>query len=86
MADFQKLVVEEVYKETKDTVAVTFTIPENLQEEFQYKQGQHLNIKKDINGEDIRRSYSLCSSPIENKWQVAIKKIKGGVFSTYANE
>ena len=86
MADFQKLVVEEVYKETKDTVAVTFTIPENLQEEFQYKQGQHLNIKKDINGEDIRRSYSLCSSPIENKWQVAIKKINGGVFSTYANE
>ena len=49
---------------------------------FTYKQGQHLNLKKDINGEDIRRSYSLCTSPIENKWQVAIKKIKGGKFST----
>jgi ring-1,2-phenylacetyl-CoA epoxidase subunit PaaE len=86
MADFQKLVVEEVYKETKDTVAVTFTVPESLHEEFQYKQGQYLNLKKDINGEDVRRSYSLCSSPVDNKWQVAIKKIKGGVFSTYANE
>ncbi len=86
MADFKKLVVKDIHKETKDTVAVTFEVPESLHEEFQYKQGQHLNIKKDINGEDIRRSYSLCSSPIENKWQVAIKKIKRGVFSTYANE
>jgi ring-1,2-phenylacetyl-CoA epoxidase subunit PaaE len=86
MADFQKLVVNDIYKETKDTVAVTFDVPKQLQEKFQYKQGQYLNLKKDINGEDIRRSYSLCSSPIDNKWQVAIKKIKGGVFSTYANE
>ncbi len=86
MADFEKLVVKEVYKETKDTVAITFDVPEEKQEQFKYKQGQHLNIKKEINGEDIRRSYSLCTSPVENKWQVAVKKITGGVFSTYANE
>ena len=86
MADFQKLVVKDIYKETKDTVAVTFNVPQELQEAFQYKQGQYLNLKKDINGEDIRRSYSLCTSPVENKWQVAIKKINGGVFSTYAND
>ena len=86
MADFHKLVVEKIHKETKDTVAVTFVIPENLKEQFKFKQGQYLNLKKEINGEDIRRSYSLCSSPVDNKWQVAIKKIPGGVFSTYANE
>ena len=86
MADFHKLVVKDVYKETKDTVAVTFDVPESLQSNFQFTQGQYLTLKKDINDEDIRRSYSLCSSPIENKWQVAIKKIDGGKFSTYANE
>jgi len=48
MADFQKLVVKNIHKETKDTVAVTFDVPESLHEEFQYKQGQHLNIKKKL--------------------------------------
>ena len=86
MADFHKLVVKDVYKETKDTVAVTFDVPESLQSDFQFTQGQYLTLKKDIKDEDVRRSYSLCSSPIENKWQVAIKKIDGGKFSTYANE
>lgn len=86
MADFHKLVVKEVHRETKDTVAVTFEVPENLKEQFKFKQGQYLNLKKEINGEEVRRSYSLCSSPVDNKWQVAIKKINGGVFSTYAND
>lgn len=86
MADFHNLVVEKVNKETKDTVAVTFTVPDDLKDKFKFKQGQYLNLKKEIYGEDVRRSYSLCSSPVDNKWQVAIKKIDGGLFSTYANE
>ncbi len=86
MADFHNLVVEKVDKETKDTVAVTFTVPDDLKDKFKFKQGQYLNLKKEIDGEDVRRSYSLCSSPVDNKWQVAIKKIDGGLFSTYANE
>ncbi|MBE9489270.1 MAG: phenylacetate-CoA oxygenase/reductase subunit PaaK [Bacteroidetes bacterium] len=85
MADFHQIKVTEVYKETKDTSIVTFDIPEHLQDNFKFIQGQHLTLKKDINGKDVRRSYSLCSSPIENKWKVAIKQIPGGVFSTYAN-
>lgn len=85
MAEFYNIRIANIYKETKDTSVVTFDIPENLQNNFKFIQGQHLTLKKDINGEDVRRSYSLCSSPIENEWKVAIKQIPGGIFSTYAN-
>lgn len=84
MADFFKLRVSDIYKETKDTVVITFEIPENLKEKFKYKQGQHLTLRKEINGQDIRRNYSLCSSPIDNEWKVAVKTIRQGVFSNYA--
>jgi len=85
MADFHQIKVTDVYKETKDTVVVEFDIPEHLQSKFKFIQGQHLTLRKLINDEDVRRSYSLCSSPIDNLWKVAIKQIHGGVFSTYAN-
>ena len=86
MADFYNLKVAEVYKETEDTSVVTFEIPQELQEAFKFRQGQHLTLKAIIEGEDVRRSYSLCSSPNEKKWQVAVKQIPGGKFSTYINE
>ncbi|WP_400074727.1 2Fe-2S iron-sulfur cluster-binding protein [Winogradskyella sp. R77965] len=86
MAEFHSLKVADIYKETEDTSVVTFDIPKELREEFNYRQGQHLTLKADINGEDVRRSYSLCSSPIETKWQVAVKQILGGKFSTFINE
>ncbi|MEH6764722.1 2Fe-2S iron-sulfur cluster-binding protein [Aequorivita antarctica] len=85
MAKFHKIKVKEVYKETNDCSVITFDIPENLAEEFHFRQGQHLTLKADINGEDTRRSYSLCSSPIDNQWQVAVKTIPGGAFSTFVN-
>jgi ring-1,2-phenylacetyl-CoA epoxidase subunit PaaE len=85
MADFYNISVKDIYKETKDCVAISFSIPEELKEAFQYKQGQYLTLRKDIDGEDIRRSYSLCSSPLENQWKVAVKQVYGGKFSTYAN-
>jgi len=86
MAEFHSLKVADVFKETEDTSVVTFDVPLQLQDEFKFRQGQHLTLKADINGEDIRRSYSLCSSPNENKWQVAVKQIPGGKFSTFINE
>ncbi|MFT5847899.1 MAG: ring-1,2-phenylacetyl-CoA epoxidase subunit PaaE [Psychroserpens sp.] len=86
MAEFYNLKVADIYKETEDTSVVTFEVPSQLQDEFEFTQGQHLTLKTDINGEDIRRSYSLCSSPIEQKWQVAVKQIPGGKFSTFINE
>lgn len=83
---FHKLAVKNIIKETGDCVSVEFEVPENLKQEFQYTQGQNINIKTNLNGEEIRRTYSLCTSPQENKLKVAIKKVNGGVFSTYANE
>jgi ring-1,2-phenylacetyl-CoA epoxidase subunit PaaE len=86
MAKFHSIKVADIYKETKDCSVITFDIPEELKSEFQYKQGQHLTLRININGNEVRRSYSLCSSPIENKWQVAVKQINEGLFSTFANE
>ena len=86
MSKFHTIKIADIYKETKDCSVITFEIPLELQEEFQYKQGQHLTLKSSIDGKEERRSYSLCSSPIENKWKVAVKKINGGVFSTFVNE
>ncbi len=84
MADFYNITVADIYKETKDCVVITFDIPDNLKETFKFKQGQHLTLRKEINGEDIRRNYSLCSSPVEGIWKVAVKTIREGVFSNYA--
>ena len=84
MADFYNIPVADIYKETKDCVVITFDIPDNLKETFKFKQGQHLTLRKEINGEDIRRNYSLCSSPVEGIWKVAVKTIREGVFSNYA--
>ncbi len=86
MTDFYPIRVSQLTKETKDCTSITFDIPEELKEQFLYKQGQHLTLKTLINGDEVRRSYSLCSSPVENKWQVAVKRINGGVFSNYAND
>ncbi|PNQ74063.1 phenylacetic acid degradation protein [Hanstruepera neustonica] len=85
MADFHKIKIKDIYKETKDTSVVTFDIPEDLKETFKYAQGQHLTLRTLIDGEDLRRSYSLCSSPMEDQWKVAVKQIPGGKFSTYVN-
>lgn len=84
MNDFHTLKLSAVTKETKDCTSLTFEVPEELKKDFSYKSGQYLTLKTKIGGEEVRRSYSLCSSPIENKWQVAVKKIEGGLFSTYA--
>ena len=86
MSKFHRIKIADIYKETKDCSVISFEIPVELQEEFQYSQGQHLTLKSSIDGKEERRSYSLCTSPIENKWKVAVKKINGGVFSTFVNE
>ncbi|HEU4633343.1 MAG TPA: 1,2-phenylacetyl-CoA epoxidase subunit PaaE [Flavisolibacter sp.] len=86
MIHFHPLQVKNVERETEDCVSITFDVPEELKEAFQFKQGQTLTLRKKFNGEEIRRNYSICSSPFDNKLQVAVKKAEGGLFSTYANE
>ncbi|ESU23416.1 phenylacetate-CoA oxygenase/reductase, PaaK subunit [Flavobacterium enshiense DK69] len=86
MSKFHSIKVSDIYKETKDCSVIEFEIPEELKHDFVFKQGQHLNIRTMIEGAEVRRSYSLCSSPIENKWQVAVKQMDGGLFSGFVNE
>jgi len=86
MSKMHDLQVKEVIKETSDCVSVSFDVPSNIWSEFSYLPGQYLALETSINGELVRRSYSLCSAPHENEWKVAIKKVHGGKFSTYAND
>lgn len=86
MIRFHLLAVKKVEKETDDCVSIEFQVPEELKETFQFKQGQNLTIKKIFNGEELRRNYSICTSPFDNKLKVAVKKAEGGIFSTWANE
>ena len=82
---FHRLKVKEVKKETFDCVSIEFTIPPDLQEAFSFEQGQNITVKTTIGGEEIRRSYSICTAPFENKLRVAVKKVDDGKFSCYAN-
>lgn len=86
MQHFHTLKISKLNREIEDCVSLEFEVPEDLKETFKYKQGQHMAMKKVIDGEDVRRTYSICTSPQEDKLKVAIKKVDGGAFSTFANE
>jgi ring-1,2-phenylacetyl-CoA epoxidase subunit PaaE len=86
MPKFHPLRVCDVRQETEDTVSVAFEVPTDLNDSYKFTQGQYLTFKKELNGEEIRRSYSICTSPLDNDLRVAIKKVDGGLFSTYANQ
>lgn len=86
MAKFNPLKVKEVRRETADAVSVAFEVPTSLQIAYQYKQGQYITLKLIINGEEIRRSYSICTSPhTEKELRVAVKEVAGGKASTFIN-
>lgn len=82
---FYPLIVKEVRRETKDAVSVAFELSKEQQSVFKYTPGQYLTLRATINGEEVRRSYSICAAPYEGELRVAIKEIEGGKFSTYAN-
>jgi ring-1,2-phenylacetyl-CoA epoxidase subunit PaaE len=84
--DFHKLRVAEVKRETPDAVSVRFELPENLRERFAFKAGQHLTFRRDFNGEEVRRNYSVCVSPSEGVLKIGVKKIAGGAFSSWVND
>ena len=86
MARFHTLKVKDIRRETSDAVSVAFDIPPQQQPEFLFKQGQYITLKLKIKGEEVRRSYSLCSSPYgEREWRVAIKEVPGGKASSFIN-
>jgi ring-1,2-phenylacetyl-CoA epoxidase subunit PaaE len=83
---FRTLKIEDVRRETPDCVSVAFAVPPELRDEFRYFQGQNITVRIHSDGVEIRRSYSICSSPLEAELRIAIKKVEGGIFSTWANE
>jgi ring-1,2-phenylacetyl-CoA epoxidase subunit PaaE len=83
---FYPLRVIDVRQETADCVSVAFSVEPEDQSKFKFSPGQYLTFKKVIDGHEQRRSYSICTSPLDGELRVAIKKLNGGVFSTWANE
>lgn len=83
---FQRLKIADIRRETADCVSIAFDIPAALKEAFSYFQGQNITVRTYIGDTEIRRSYSICSSPLDDELRIAVKKVNGGQFSTFANE
>jgi ring-1,2-phenylacetyl-CoA epoxidase subunit PaaE len=82
---FHPLRVRQVLPDTAEAVIVAFDVPEDLREVFSFTQGQYLTLRKDIEGQDLRRSYSICAGVDDGELRVGVRKVKGGVFSNWIN-
>ncbi len=83
--DFHTLNVRAVDRQTPDAVAITFDLPQNVDGAFDFRPGQYLTLRATVDGEELRRTYSICSQPGEDRLRVGVKVIEGGKFSTWAN-
>ncbi|WP_029586932.1 1,2-phenylacetyl-CoA epoxidase subunit PaaE [Bradyrhizobium sp. URHD0069] len=81
---FHRLAVDDLRRETSDTVSMTFAIPEDLAGDYAFAPGQYLTLRTMMDGEEVRRSYSICSSPDDHELRIAVKKVDGGAFSSWA--
>lgn len=86
MSQFHPLRVASCRNETRDAIVVTFDVPDELHDTFRFVQGQHLTLRVTVDGEELRRSYSICSAPFENTLRIAIKRVPEGAFSTWAHQ
>jgi ring-1,2-phenylacetyl-CoA epoxidase subunit PaaE len=86
MSHFYSLKISKVTHDTRDAILVGFDIPDKLHDAFAYQPGQHLTLRATINGQEQRRSYSICSAVQDDELRIAIKKVPGGVFSTWAHD
>lgn len=86
MSQFFALPITGKKQETADAVSISFLIPDELRDKFQYKAGQYLTLELDVNGEKVRRAYSLCSCPLtDDQLTVTVKKVEGGKVSNKLN-
>src|SRR5258707_11983576 len=83
---FFRLRVANVRPETRDAIAVTFDVPSVLEKQFAFAAGQHLTLRKEIDGEEIRRTYSICAATQDKILRIAIKRMPDGIFSNWAND
>lgn len=86
MTKFFPVIVSDIKRDTRDSIVVTLDIPEENKGVFNFSQGQYLTLRTHIDGEEIRRSYSICAAANDAKLRVGIKKVSGGLFSSWANE
>lgn len=86
MSAFYKLQIKDVKRETAHAVSIAFNIPDELQSAYQFIAGQYINLKLTLDGTEIRRAYSICSSPNSGELRIAIKSVKNGTFSKFAND
>ena len=84
MATFQNVTIQEIKTETANAVSVVFNIPENLKSDFNFTAGQYITLQTKINNQEIRRAYSICSTPQSGEIRVAVKAVENGTFSVYA--
>ena len=85
MPSFLKLIIKEVRRETKDAVSVLFNVPQELKANYNFIAGQYLNLRLTLDGQEIRRAYSICSAPESGELRIAVKAVKNGAFSQFAN-
>ncbi len=85
MSHFHILSVQELHRETDKSVTISFQVPADLKSVYEFQAGQYITLKTNLNGQEVRRDYSLCSSPKSGELKVAVKEVKDGTFSAYAN-
>src|SRR3569623_210154 len=83
---FHALRIAEIVPETSEANSIRFEVPPDLRERFAFKAGQHLTLKAEIDGEEVRRNYSLCTAPDDQDWMVTVKRIGGGLFSNWVGD
>jgi ferredoxin-NADP reductase len=81
---FHRLAVNDLRRETADAVSMTFSIPSDLADDYSFAPGQYLTLRTTMDGEEVRRSYSICSGPDDGELRIAVKKLDGGAFSSWA--
>jgi ring-1,2-phenylacetyl-CoA epoxidase subunit PaaE len=85
MPSFLKLIIKEVKRETADAVSILFNVPEELKPDYKFIAGQYVNLKLTLDNQEIRRAYSICSAPESGELRIAVKAVKNGLFSQFAN-
>jgi ring-1,2-phenylacetyl-CoA epoxidase subunit PaaE len=84
MSTFHKLTIQKIIQETSDAVSILFNVPAELKDVFSFVAGQYVTLKATINGNEVRRAYSICASQNSNELKVAVKAVTNGLFSTFA--
>ncbi|HEU0126114.1 ferredoxin--NADP reductase [Flavobacterium sp.] len=85
MPSFLKLIIKEVKRETVEAVSILFNVPEELKSDYKFIAGQYINLKLTLDNQEIRRAYSICSAPDSGELRIAVKAVKNGLFSQFAN-